>query len=228
MRKRSRRYAVLAEKVDLRKKYPVEEAVGILKECDTTKFDQTVEVSMKLGIDPKQSEQMIRGSVSLPKGTGKSVRVVAFCQETDVEAAKEAGAIEAGADALVEKVQGGWMDFDVAVATPDMMPKVGRLGRVLGPKGLMPSPKSGTVNKDVRTTVREFVAGKIEFRNDEGGNVHAPVGKLSFSAEDLAVNVRAFVAKIRSMRPAGTKGIFMMKTVLSSTMGPGIPIEIEG
>ena len=228
MRKRSRRYAALAEKVDLKKRYEVVDAVGLLKACDTTKFDQTVEIAIKLGIDPKQSDQMIRGSVSLPKGTGKTVRVVAFCQDADVDAAKEAGAIEAGADELVEKVQKGWMDFDVAVATPDMMPKVGRLGHVLGPKGLMPSPKSGTVTKDITTAVTEFVAGKIEFRNDAGANVHAPVGKLSFPSEDLATNVEAFVEKIRSMRPAGTKGVYMQKTVLSCSMGPGIEIQIEG
>ena len=227
MRKRSKRYRTLAEKVDPKKKYAVGEAVTLLKECDTTKFDQTVEIVMKLGIDPKQSDQMLRGSVSLPKGTGKTVRVVAFCQEGDLDAVKAAGAIEAGADELVEKIQKGWMDFDVAVASPDMMPKVGRLGRVLGPKGLMPSPKSGTVSKDVAAAVLEFVAGKIEFRNDDGANVHAPVGKLSFPSEDLTANVEAFLEKIRSMRPAGTKGTYIHRAVLSCSMGPGIEIETE-
>jgi len=228
MTKPSKRYTAVAEKIDAKRQYSLEEAVRLLKECDTTKFDQTVEVSMKLGIDPKQSDQMIRGSVSLPKGTGKTVRVVAFCQESDVATATAAGAIAAGSDDLVEKVQKGWMDFDVAVATPDVMPKVGRLGRVLGPKGLMPSPKSGTVTRDVATAVQEFAAGKIEFRNDDGANVHAPVGKLSFPAEDLIANVRVFVDKIRSMRPASTKGTFVHRVVLSCTMGPGIELQAEG
>ena len=227
MRKRSKRYAATAAKVDAKKRYPLSEALALLKECGTTKFDQTVEVVLKLGIDPKQSDQMIRGSVSLPKGTGKTMRVVAFCQGPDIAAAKEAGALEAGADDLVEKVQGGWMDFDVAVATPDMMPRVGRLGRVLGPKGLMPSPKSGTVSKDVALAVREFAAGKIEFRNDAGATVAAAVGKLSFPDDDLAANVQAFLDKIRSMRPAAAKGVFMQKAVLSCTMGPGIEIATE-
>jgi len=228
MRKHSRRYTAVVEKVDVKRKVALAEAVRMLKECDTTKFDQTVEIAIKLGIDPRQSDQMIRGSVSLPKGTGKSVRVVAFCQESEVAAATDAGAVLAGTDDLVERVQKGWMDFDVAVATPEVMPKVGRLGRVLGPKGLMPSPKSGTVVKDIVTAVREFVAGKIEFRNDDGANVHAPVGKLSFPAEDLIVNVETFVNTIRAMRPSSTKGIFMQKVVLSCTMGPGIEIETEG
>jgi large subunit ribosomal protein L1 len=226
MRKRSRRYITTAEKVDENKKYGLAEGVAILKECDTTKFDQTVEIAMKLGIDPKQSDQMVRGSVSLPKGTGKTLRVIAFCQGGDVELATKAGAIEAGADELVERVQKGWLDFDVAVATPEMMPKVGRLGRVLGPKGLMPSPKSGTVSQDVATAVGEFAAGKIEFRNDSGGNVHAQMGKLSFPAEDLVENVEAFMAKIRSMRPSSAKGAFVRRAVLSSTMGPGVEIDI--
>ena len=225
--KRSKRYQAVAAKIDSDKKYEVEEAVKLVKECGGKKFDMTVNVSMKLGIDPKMAEQGIRGSLSLPKGMGNAVRVVAFCQGADITAAKAAGAMEAGADDLVAKVNGGWLDFDVAVATPDMMPKVGRLGRVLGPKGLMPSPKSGTVNKDVTTTVREFVAGKIEFRNDDGGNVHAPIAKVSFTEEEIKNNVLAFVARIRSMRPSSAKGVFIQKVVLSSTMGPGIQLNIS-
>jgi len=225
MRKRSKRYRAAAEKIDPNRTYEVTEAVKLLQGIEGTKFDQTVELAIKLGIDAKQSDQLVRGSVSLPKGTGKTVRVVAFCQGPDIEAAKKAGALEAGADELIEKVQNGWMDFDVALATPDMMPKVGRLGRLLGPKGLMPSPKSGTVSKDIETASREFIAGKIEFRNDEGGNVQAPVGKLSFNESDLVQNVSAFLDRIRSMRPAGFKGIFIQKATLSSTMGPGIQIN---
>lgn len=226
MRKRSKRYRTVAEKIDLNRRYEVEEAARLLKEFDGTKFDQTVEIALKLGIDPKQSDQLIRGSVSLPKGSGRNVRVIAFCQGPDIEVAKEAGAVEAGADELVEKVNGGWLEFEVAVATPDMMPKVGRLGRMLGPKGLMPSPKSGTVTKDIATAVREFLAGKIEFRNDTGGNVQAPVGKLSFSESDLVANVNAFVARIRSMRPPSAKGIFLQNVVLSTTMGPPIVLNV--
>ncbi len=227
MHKRSKRYHALAEKVAPGRTYELVEAIKLLKECDTTKFDQSVEVSMKLGIDAKQSDQMVRGSVSLPKGTGKTVRVVAFCQGPDVEAAKEAGAIEAGADELIQKVETGWLDFDVAVATPEVMPKVGRLGRILGPKGLMPSPKSGTVTKEIAAAVDDFRGGKIEFRNDSSGNVHALVGKLSFSEADLAENVRTFVDKLRSLRPAGTKGLFIQRLVLSSSMGPPIEIQTE-
>lgn len=225
MQKRSKRYRTAVAEVDLNKTYELDEAIRILKGCDSTKFDQTVEIVMKLGIDAKQSDQMIRGSISLPKGTGKTMRVIAFCQGPDIEAATEAGAIEAGADDLVEKVQKGWLDFDVAVATPDMMPKVGRLGRLLGPKGLMPSPKSGTVTPDIATATSEFAAGKIEFRNDEGGNVHAPMGKLSFEAADIAENVKTFTARVRSMRPASTKGIFVERTVITCTMGPGLDLD---
>jgi large subunit ribosomal protein L1 len=227
MRKRSKRYRSVSGKVEANRKYGIDEAVKLLKECDNAKFDQTVEVSMKLGIDPKQADQMIRGSVSLPKGIGKKLRVIAFCQGSDVDAARQAGAIEAGADELVEKVQGGWLEFDVAVATPEMMPKVGRLGRVLGPKGLMPSPKSGTVAKDIVASTREFVAGKIEFRNDDGGNIHAAVGKISFPEDDLRENLNMFINRIRSMRPASAKGAFILKTVISSTMGPGIELNVE-
>ena len=227
MVQKSKRYRAAAAKIDHNKKYDLGEAVKLLKECGGTKFDQTVNIAIKLGIDPKQSDQTIRGAVSLPKGTGKTLRVVAFCQGPDIEAAKAAGAIAAGVDDLVEKVQGGWLDFDVAIATPDVMPKVGRLGRVLGPKGLMPSPKGGTVSKDIVTATREFSGGKIEFRNDADGNVHAPVGKLSFAEKDLEENITAFLGHVRSMRPAAAKGVFLEKAVVSSTMGPGIMLSIE-
>jgi len=227
MVKRSKRYRAAAEKIDRTRKYDIGEAVKLLKECGGAKFDPTVDIALKLGIDSKQSEQAIRGSVSLPRGTGKTLRVVVFCQGPDIETAKAAGATEAGADELIDKVQKGWLDFDVAIATPEIMPKVGRLGRVLGPKGLMPSPKSGTVSKDIATATREFIGGKIEFRNDPGGNVHAPVGKLSFAENDLAENIQAFLAQVRSMRPASAKGVFIEKAVLSSTMGPPIMLNVE-
>ena len=227
MTKGGKRYRGAAGQVDRTRKYELEEAIRLLKTFNTTKFDQTVEIAMRLGIDAKLSEQAVRGSVSLPKGTGKKVRVIAFCQGADIELAKQAGAAEAGADELVEKVQGGWLEFDVAVATPDMMPKVGKLGRLLGPKGLMPSPKSGTVSKDIGTTTREFIGGKIEFRNDDGGNLHAPVGRLSFTAEEIRDNVLAVVNKVRSMRPASAKGNFILKVVLTCTMGPGVEVNLN-
>jgi len=225
--KRSKRYRAIAEKIDPDRKYETDEAVGLVKECGNTQFDQTVELTLKLGINPKLADQMIRGSVSLPHGVGRTVRVVVFCQGDDIEAAKQAGALEAGADELVEKVNSGWMDFDVAIAHPSVMPKVGRLGRVLGPKGLMPSPKSGTVATDIATATQEFIAGKIEFRNDPAGVIHAPVGKISFPKEHLVENVQAFVDRIRSMKPASSKGIFIQKVVLSATMAPGLQLNIS-
>jgi len=222
----SKRYRASCEQVEAGKAYAVGEAVELLKSLPVTQFDQTVDLCLKLGIDPKQSDQIVRGSVSLPKGTGKTVRVVAFCGPEEVDGAKEAGASEAGGDELVERVQGGWMDFDVAIASPRLMGKVGKLGRVLGPKGLMPSPKAGTVTKDVSKAVSEFVAGKLEFRNDAGGNVHVPVGKLSFAVEDLVSNIEFFIKHIESMRPASAKGTFIEKVILSSTMGPGLRLNV--
>ncbi len=224
--RQSKRFKSAAEQVDAKKVYEIREAVELLKSLPTTKFDQTVELCLKLGVDPKQTDQTIRGSVSLPKGTGKKVRVVAFCQGLDIEAAVKAGAVEAGADELVAKVEGGWMDFDVAIAAANMMGKVGKLGRVLGPKGLMPSPKAGTVTKEVAKTVEEFVAGKVEYRNDAGGNVHVPVGKLSFQVEDLVANIEALIRRIEASRPSSAKGIFIEKVVLSSTMGPGLRLNV--
>ena len=203
-----------------------DEAVKLIKDSPATKFDETVEICLKLGIDAKQSDQIVRGSVSLPKGTGKKARVVAFCAPEEVEGATQAGATVAGADELIEKVQGGWMDFDVAIASQSVMGKVGKLGRLLGPKGLMPSPKAGTVTKDVAKTVAEFVGGKVEYRNDDGGNIHVPVGKLSFSADDLVTNIEALIKHIEGCRPAAVKGNFVENVALSSTMGPGIKLNV--
>jgi len=179
-----------------------------------------------LGIDPKQADQLVRGSVSLPNGIGKQKKVIAFCDEADVEAAKKAGAVEAGCDDLVKKVSEGWSDFDVAIASPKVMGRVGKLGRVLGPQGKMPSPKNGTVAADIVTAISEFAAGKVEFRNDAGGNIHAVVGKQSFSPEKLIENVEAFVAHIKKLKPATAKGTYIKKVYLSSTMGPGIALNI--
>jgi large subunit ribosomal protein L1 len=204
---------------------PLDEAVKALKNFKKTKFDQSVEIACNLGIDPRQADQMVRGAVSLPKGIGQTKRVIAFCPDTEVEAAKEAGAIEAGADDLIAKVQDGWLDFDVAVAHPSVMGKVGRLGRVLGPQGKMPSPKSGTVTPDIPTAVKEYAAGKIEFRNDSGGNIHATVGKISFPDDDLKENIKAFVGHIRRMKPTAAKGTYLKRIALSGTMTPGVHVD---
>ncbi len=188
--------------------------------------DQTVELVVHLGIDPKHADQMIRGAISLPKGIGKSRTIVAFVEGDLVDAAKEAGAVEAGGDELVKKIQDGWMDFDVAIAHPSMMGKVGRLGRVLGPQGKMPSPKAGTVTPDVAGAVKEFSAGRLEFRNDDGGNIHLPVGRVSFSVEDLAENVSAVVKHMIKMKPAAAKGQYIKRVCLSATRTPSVTVEV--
>ncbi len=188
-------------------------------------IDQTVEIVMHLGIDPKHADQMVRGTIALPKGLGKSRSVIAFCEGDLAEAAKEAGAVEAGGDDLVKKISDGWMEFDVAIAHPSMMGKVGRLGRVLGPQGKMPSPKGGTVTPDVATAVRDFSAGRLEFRNDSGGNIHLPVGKVSFAAEDLRENIEAVVKTIIKMKPVAAKGQFVKRICLSATQTPSVTVE---
>jgi large subunit ribosomal protein L1 len=225
MAKQSKRYRALREKVKTNGPMPLPEAVRLLKTFNTTKFNQTVEVSTHLGIDPKQTDQNVRGSVALPHGIGKTVRVAVFAQGENAEKARAAGADIVGADDLAQLVKGGTMDFDVALATPDMMGIVGPLGRVLGPRGLMPSPRSGTVTTDIASAVREFKAGKIEFRNDKGGNVAVPVGKLSFSEDQLSDNVNAFLGYLRSIKPATAKGTYIRSITLSATMSPGIPVS---
>ncbi len=226
MPKHGKRY-LSAKKEVTQPIYALEDAVTLLKRLPVTKFDQSVEVHLKLGIDPKQSDQNIRGAVSLPAGLGRTRKVVAFCPNEMVEAAKKAGASEAGGDELVAKVQGGWTDFDVAVAHPQMMPKVAKLGRILGPQGKMPTPKAGTVGPDLAKLVADFSAGKAEYRSDAGGNVHAIVGKLSFQAPALVDNVRALVDHIRRVKPVSAKGQFFMKVVLSATMMPGINLDLK-
>ena len=203
----------------------VEKAMPILKSFKTAKFDETVNLVIHLGIDAKQADQMIRGSVSLPRGIGKTKRVIAFVQGNNVELAKAAGALEAGAEDLIKKVSDGWMDFDVAIATPDMMPKITKLVKVLGPQGKMPSPKAGTVTTEVAGAVKEYAAGKVEFRNDAGGNIHAAVGKVSFSEKDLADNIHAFLNTIRRLKPPTAKGKFIKRVTLHSTMSPGLEID---
>ncbi len=204
----------------------IENAIKALKSFRGPKFDQAVEACVHLGIDPRQADQQLRGSISMPNGVGRTSRVVCFCQEDKVADAKAAGAIEAGADDLVEKISGGWMEFDVAIASPDMMRSVSKLGRTLGPKGLMPSPKAGTVTPDVVTAVKEYSAGKLEYRNDEGGNIHCIVGKMSFSEEDLIQNLSFFIDTIEKIKPPSSKGHYIKKFVVSGTMTPGIQIAI--
>lgn len=205
---------------------PLDEAVGVLKGFGSTKFDQSVDIVLHLGIDTKQADQNIRGSLALPHGVGKTKRVVAFCSADKVDDCKSAGAIEAGAEELVKKIEGGWMDFDVAVAEPQIMRVISKLGRTLGPKGLMPSPKSGTVNANVAEAVREYAAGKIEFKNDKQGNVHAAIGRLSFSNDQLKDNAQAFIDQILKMKPNTTKGAYVKKVSISGTMTPGVAVAV--
>ncbi len=223
-RKHSKRFRKVAENHDRQKSWSVADAVVQVKARATAKFDETVDLVMKLKIDSKQADQLVRGSLSLPHGIGKSMRVVAFADGEMAEAAKAAGAIEAGGQELVDRIAGGWMEFDVAVAHPSMMRFLSKLGKVLGPKGLMPSPKSGTVTDKVADTVAEFAAGKIEFRNDKEGNVHMVAGKCSFEPEKLADNIQAAIQHIKSIRPQAVKGEYITNIYVSSTMGPGFRI----
>jgi large subunit ribosomal protein L1 len=206
--------------------HTIPDAVKLLKSFPPSNFDQTVEVAIHLSIDPRQAEQQLRGSVSMPKGVGRSAKVICFCPADQVDAVKAAGAIEAGAEDLVKKIEDGWLDFEVAVASPDMMRIVSKLGRALGPKGLMPSPKAGTVTTDIETAVAEFAAGKVEYRNDDGGNIHCIVGKMSFSEEDLAENLKFFVDLISKARPATVKGEYIKNCVISATMTPSVRISV--
>jgi large subunit ribosomal protein L1 len=208
-------------------KVSLDEAVKKVKEWGTTKFDQTVECVMSLGLDARQADQAVRGAISLPHGIGKTLRVIAFCEGNDVKVAQEAGATEAGGDELVAKVQGGWLDFDVAIAHPRMMGKVGKLGRVLGPQGKMPSPKSGTVTPEIAKAVQDYAAGKVEFRNDSGGNVHAPVGKVSFDSQKLVDNIQAFVEQIKRMKPSAAKGTYIKRICISATMSPSVELDLS-
>jgi large subunit ribosomal protein L1 len=224
---RSKRYKKAAEKA-VAAPMAVEPAIDAVKAFPPTKFDQSVELIFSLGIDPKQADQAIRSSVSLPHGIGKSKRVIAFCPDHLADQATAAGAIKAGGQALVQEIEkNNFTDFDVAISTPDMMRFVGRLGKVLGPKGLMPSPKAGTVTPDIATAVKEYAAGKVEFRNDAGGNVHCVVGKLSFDNAKLADNIAAMVNTIRRLKPQTSKGAYFKKVVLKSTMSPAVPLNIQ-
>lgn len=224
MPKQSKRFRALAtvNPTPAKNPLPLEQAVAMLKTFGNTKFDQTVEIAMRLGVDPKQADQIVRGSVVLPNGIGKSLRVVVFAKGDLAEQAKAAGADEVGADELQKKIKEGWTEFDVCIAAPDMMGLVGPLGKVLGPRGLMPSPRAGTVTPEVAKTVKEYKAGKVEFRNDDTGIVHAVVGKVSFSAEKLAENIKSFVEFVMHLKPHTVKGQYVKSISISATMSPGI------
>ena len=214
------------EDIDPKKLYSLEEAVKLVKECATAKFDETIEVALNLGVDPRHADQMVRGVVELPNGSGRSVRVAVFAKDAKADEAKEAGADLVGAEDLMETVQAGTIDFDRCIATPDMMPLVGRLGKVLGPRNLMPNPKVGTVTTDVAEAVKAAKGGAVEFRVEKAGIVHAGVGKASFSEEQITGNVQAFLTAVQKARPSGAKGTFIKRIALSSSMGPGVKIDV--
>lgn len=224
---RSRRYQKAAEKVDRNRRYPVIEGLALIKSLVGPKFDETIDVAVRIGIDAKKTDQLVRGSVSLPKGTGKSIKIAVFAEGDRAKDALAAGADFVGSADLADKIEKGWTDFDMTIASPDMMKYVGKLGKVLGPQGKMPSPKAGTVTPNVAAAVREFKAGKIEFRTDAGANVHAAIGKKSFQAEDLAANLTAFLDHLRTLRPAQAKGEFIKKVVVSASMGPGVALAVQ-
>jgi large subunit ribosomal protein L1 len=223
--KYSKRFTAALSKLDKKKLYSIEEAVAVVKETATAKFSESVDIAVRLGVDPKKADQAIRGTVALPHGIGKQVRVLVMAKPPKDAEAKAAGADYAGLQEYVEKIQGGWADIDVIIAAPDVMVEVGKLGKILGPRGLMPNPKSGTVTADVATAVKEVKAGKIEFRVDKAGVVHATVGKAQFEKEKLVENVKAFLATIARLKPATAKGQYVKSIALSSTMGPGVHID---
>lgn len=222
---RGKKYKKIAAAYDRTQMYGLADALQILKKSEV-KFDQTVEIHFNLGVDPKHSDQVVRGTVVLPHGTGRQVRVLVFCKDNNLEAAKNAGADYAGGDDLVQKIQSGWLEFDAVVATPDMMPVISKVAKVLGPRGLMPSPKAGTVTINVVQTVKELKAGKIQYRVDKGANVHAPVGKLSFSEEQLIENIKAVIESVVKAKPQTSKGTYIKSMSLAATMTPGIKLDL--
>jgi large subunit ribosomal protein L1 len=223
--KRSKAYRKAAEQIDRERLYSPAEAVSMAKTSQVTKFDPTVEVALRLGVDPRKQDQMVRGTVNLPNGTGKTARVLVFATGQRAEEARAAGADYVGSDDLIERIQGGWLDFDAVVATPDLMGKVGRLGRILGPRGLMPNPKTGTVTPDVGKAVTDIKGGKIEFRTDRQGNLHFIIGKASFPAESLLENYAAALDEVIRLKPAAARGRYVKKVTFTTSMGPGIPVD---
>jgi len=225
MAKQGKRYREKTEKVDRSKRYNFDEAIELAVACGTAKFDETVDVAVRLGVDPRHADQMVRGTVVLPHGIGKEVRVAVFAKGEKEKEALEAGADAVGADDLVEKVQKGWLDFDKAIATPDMMGSVGKLGRILGPRGMMPNAKLGTVTFEISRAVKEVKAGKIDFKVEKAGIVHAPVGKVSFGQPRLRENIAAFLETIQRLKPSSSKGTYLRSIAISTTMGPGIKVD---
>lgn len=219
-------YRKVLEKVDRNQRYPLEDSLKLVKETARAKFDETVDMAIRLGVDPRQADQNIRGTVALPHGMGKTVRILAFAKGEKEREAQEAGADFVGSDELIKKISEGWLDFDKAVATPDMMAAVGRIGKILGPRGLMPNPKTGTVSLDIGKAVREIKAGKLEFRVDKAGIVHVPVGRASFSAEQLLDNARVVLLTVLRAKPASAKGNYVKGVTVATTMGPGIKIDL--
>jgi large subunit ribosomal protein L1 len=225
--KRSKAYRAASEKIDAAKLYAPLAAVRLAKATSTTKYDATVEVALRLGVDPRKADQMVRGTVNLPHGTGKTARVLVFATGDRAEQAKAAGADHVGSDDLIERIQGGWLDFDSVVATPDLMGKVGRLGKILGPRGLMPNPKTGTVTMDVAKAVEEIKGGKIEFRVDKHANLHFIIGKTSFDDNALVQNYGAALDEVLRLKPSAAKGRYLKKGTIATTMGPGVPVDIN-
>lgn len=225
MAKRGKKYKKAAELVEADASYKIEEACDLVGKTSNVNFDASVDIDLRLGVDPRHADQMVRGSVTLPNGTGKEIRVLALVSEAKQEEAKEAGADHVGLDEYIEKIEDGWTDIDVVVASPDVMGKIGRLGRILGPRGLMPNPKSGTVTDDVAAAVEEAKAGKIDFRVDDQGNLHAPIGRVSFDAGDLRENAVAFLRTVVKLRPASAKGLYIKNATMSASMGPGIQLD---
>lgn len=225
MAKHGKKYRASLEKIEKNKLYEPEQALSLVKELASAKFDETVEVAFRLGVDPKRADQQVRGAVVLPHGTGKTKRVLVFAKGEKAKEAEEAGATYVGDEDLIAKIQQGWLDFDAVVATPDMMGQVGRLGRILGPKGLMPNPKTGTVTMDVAKAVKDIQAGKIEYRTDKAGNIHAPIGKVSYTTEQLLENLQTLADAIIKAKPTTSKGTYLRKVTVSSTMGPGVAVS---
>ncbi len=226
--KRSKRYKELKAQVDPQKRYPLKEAIELVKRLASAKFDESVDLAIKLNIDVKKQDQQVRGAASLPHGTGKTKRILVLTRGEKEKEAKEAGADYVGLEEYVEKIKGGWLDFDCVIATPDAMPEVGKLGKILGPKGLMPSPRSGTVTFEVGPQVRAFKKGKVEFKSDKGGCIHVPVGRVSFETEKIKENISSFLEDLMALKPASVKGQFIKSITLSSTLGPGIKIDEKG
>lgn len=227
MAKRGKKYQESFKLVDRQNRYALADALELVKKTSYAKFDATVEIAFKLNLDPRKAEQNLRGAVSLPNGTGKTVRVLVIAKGEKAKAALEAGADYAGDSEYIEKIKGGWFEFDTIIATPDMMGELGKLGRILGPKGLMPNPKTGTVTQDVEKTVKEFKAGKVEYRVDKVGNIQVPVGKVSFNVDMLAGNIKAIYNQLMRVKPQTIKGVYMQNVTVSATMGPGIKIAID-